>query len=251
MASEWFVEVDGKATGPFSVKQLKAQVRAGRIHAETKLRRGRGKWYLANNVQGLLSDSPEKSTPPARVANKVENRTQGQAEASPQPAAASAEGTFLAPVRTRKIRGILFGCLVALVMVGTTPIWQKLVFALSMALIIGSYPLVEVKKKTIEQTLIIGFVPAHRKKWNMRDFVSVMPSTEPRIADTIGCFVLIFFWYWFLFRLFDHLMPWMGGNYKLSLRQYDDEELLIWQGNSTADFEANLALFEAKGLTIE
>jgi hypothetical protein len=45
-------------------------------------------------------------------------------------------------------------------------------------------------------------------------------------------------------------MPWLGGNYKLFLRQYDDEKLLIWQGNNTTDFEANLALFEAVGLPI-
>ena len=99
--------------------------------------------------------------------------------------------------------------------------------------------------------LFIFFYPAFKTKWRLRDFVCVMPSTEPRITDTIGCLVLIFFYFWFLFRLFDHLMPWMGGNYKLSLKQYDDEKLLIWQGNNTADFEANLALFESVGLPIE
>ena len=42
-----------------------------------------------------------------------------------------------------------------------------------------------------------------------------------------------------------------GGNYKLFLKQYDDEQLLIWQGNNTADYEANLDLLESAGLPIE
>ena len=40
-------------------------------------------------------------------------------------------------------------------------------------------------------------------------------------------------------------------SYKLNLKQSDDEQLLIWQGNNAADFEANLALFESVGLPVE
>jgi hypothetical protein len=50
--------------------------------------------------------------------------------------------------------------------------------------------------------------------------------------------------------LLDYVIPWLGGNYKLHLRQYDDEKLLIWQGNNASDYEANLALFESAGLSI-
>ena len=254
MATDWFIEVDGRTLGPFSAKQLKAQVKGGRIHSETRIRRGRGKWHFAKNVKGLINESVGKSSKSSAAESGVEAENQrpaNQGAANQNKAIQVAEeSTFLAPVRTRKIRGILCGCLVALVAIGTTPIWQKLIFALSMVLLFGSYPLIELKKKTIEQTLIIGFFPAHTQKWKTRDFVSVIPSTEARITDTIGCLVFFFFWYWFLFRLFDHLMPWLGGNYKLSLKRYDDEEMLIWQGNSAADFEANLALFEEHGLSI-
>ena len=97
---------------------------------------------------------------------------------------------------------------------------------------------------------MVFFFPVHKKTWRLRDFISVETDMEPRIADTIGCLVLVVFFIWFLFRLFDHMMPWLGGNYKLFLRQYDDEKLLIWQGNNTSDYEANLALFESAGLAI-
>ena len=53
-----------------------------------------------------------------------------------------------------------------------------------------------------------------------------------------------------LSRLLDYVIPWLGGNYKLFLRQYDDEKVLIWQGNNTSDYEGNLALLESAGLTI-
>ena len=46
------------------------------------------------------------------------------------------------------------------------------------------------------------------------------------------------------------MMPWIGGDYRLWLRQYNDERIQIWPGNNTADFEANLALLESAGLQI-
>jgi hypothetical protein len=54
-----------------------------------------------------------------------------------------------------------------------------------------------------------------------------------------------------MFRIFDHVMPWLGGDHKLWLRQYDDERLLIWQGNNAAHFEANLRRLESAGLRID
>jgi hypothetical protein len=45
-------------------------------------------------------------------------------------------------------------------------------------------------------------------------------------------------------------MPWLGGDYKLWLRQYDDERLLIWQVNNSDHHEANLRRYESTGLPI-
>lgn len=247
--AEWYVEDNGRATGPFSAKQLKAQAASSRIRPETKVRKGRkGKWIEAKRVQGLMGDATGSKK---KLSESEQAKTKDASTPQVLPKSNVEEGTFLAPARSRKRRAFIYVCLVALVCVGTAPIIQVLFFALTVGLMIGSYPLVEVKKKTIEQTLIVFFFPVHKKTYKLRDFVSVMPGTEPRIADTLGCLVLFFFWYWFLFRLFDHLMPWLGGNYKLNLKQYDDEQIVIWQGNNAADFEANLALLQSAGLPIE
>lgn len=159
-------------------------------------------------------------------------------------------GTCLAPLRNRKRRAIIYVCLVAFVVIGQAPIHKQLFFDLTIGLMMGSYPIVEVKKKTIERTMMVLFFPVHQKVWRLSDFVSVEAGTESRITDSIGCLVLLFFCFWFLSRLLDHVFPWLGGDFKLYLRQCDDEKVLIWQGNNTSDFEANLALIESAGLTI-
>ena len=249
MASEWYVEDNDRAIGPFTVAQMKAQATSSRIKPETRVRKGRrGKWIAAKNVKGLLDPRADQQT----TSSAKPSFSKSKRQSTPQVTGVGSaeEGVFLAPLRNRKRRAVIFGVLVVFILIGQAPIHQQLFFDITVGLIIGSYPIVEVKKKSIEQTIMVFFFPVHKKIWKMRDFVSVETGVESRIADTIGCMVLIFFWYWFLFRLFDHMMPWLGGNYKLFLRQYDDEKLLIWQGNNTTDYEANLALFEAAGLPI-
>ena len=79
---------------------------------------------------------------------------------------------------------------------------------------------------------------------------TAVADTESRITQSVGCLIIIVFWYWLLFRIFDHMMPWLGGDYKLWLRRYDDERIQIWQGNNTVDFEANLDLLKSSGLRV-
>lgn len=246
MANEWYVEVNGQATGPFSVRQLKAQAAAKVIKPETRVRKGRGKWYQASNVKGLLAPEANSSESPAKPSSKNPRSPAPPKAGGP----AESEGIFLAPVRNRRRRAIIFGCLVAFIMIGGAPIHQQLFFLLTVGLIIGSYPLVEIKKKTIEQTLVVFFYPVYKNTLKLRDFVGLETARESRLTDSVGCLVIFIFWYWFLFRLFDHMLPWLGGNYKLILRRYDDEEVLIWQGNNTTDFEANLELLEGTGLPL-
>lgn len=119
-----------------------------------------------------------------------------------------------------------------------------------MGLIIGSYPLVQVKKKTIEQTLFVLFYPVHTKVLRLRDFVSVEADVEPGMGDQFGCLIYVFFWYAIMWKFFDFLMPWLGGTYKLYLKELTDERTLIWQGSNTYDYEANLDLFVSKGLPV-
>jgi len=59
MAAEWYVDDGDRATGPFSVSQMKAQAAAARIKPDTQVRKGkRGKWVAAKQVKGLLPPVP-------------------------------------------------------------------------------------------------------------------------------------------------------------------------------------------------
>ena len=244
MTSEWYVEDDGRAMGPFNVAQMKAQVAAHRIGPDTRVRKGRnGPWIAAKRVKGLLHP----------VTSEGDSSKQSAPKSTAQPTGfrqSEDEDTYLVPLRNRKKRAIIYVCLVAFIVIGQAPIHKQLFFDLTVGLLIGSYPIVVIRNKTIERTWMIFFFPVHKRVWRLRDFVSVEADTEPRITETVGCLVLIAFWYWFLSRLLDYVIPWLGGNYKLHLRRYDDEKLLIWQGNNASDYEANLALFESAGLPI-
>lgn len=243
MASEWYVEDNDRAIGPFSVSQMKAQAAAGRIKPDTRVRKGkRGKWIAAKQVQGL--HAPRQSTEHAAD-------TADTPATTPTVASGVEEGgTFLAPLRRRKWRLIIFVLLVLFILAGQAAPVPQITFDLCMGFILGSYPIVEVKKKTIEQTLFVFFFPVHKKVYKLRDFVAVEADVETRITQYVGCLILFVFFYWLLFRIFDRVMPWLGGDYKLWLRRYDDERIIIWQGNNTTDYEANLALLESAGLRI-
>ena len=221
---------------------MKAQAAAKRIGPETRVRQGQtGPWTAAKKVKGLL-----KSASPQQASSEQRNT-----KPTPPPTAVKQsedEVIRLAPIRNRNRCALIYICLVVFIVIGQAPFHKQLFFDLTVGLLIGSYPIVEIKHKTIERTLMIFFFPVHKTVWRLKDFVGVEAGREPRITETVGCLVLIFFWYWFLSRLLDYVIPWLGGNYKLLLRQYDDESVVIWQGNSTSDYEANLALLESAGL---
>lgn len=253
MAIEWFVEDNDRVVGPFTVSQMKAQAAAKRIGPETRVRKGRkGKWFAAKNVQGLLPNTQPKSKPKGSG-----RKSDSASKVAPQPtipktssAASEEEGIYLAPLRNRKRRAIIFGILCAFIAIGRSAIYKQLFFDVTMGLIIGTYPIVKVKKKTIEQVFYVFFFPVHKTVWRLRDFVAIEADAEPRMSDQFGCLVYVFFWYAILWKFFDFLMPWLGGTYKLYLKELTDERTLIWQGSNTNDYEANLDLFVSKGLPV-
>ena len=189
MANEWFVEDKDRVTGPFTVAQMKAQAAASRIRPETRVRKGsRGRWIEARRVQGLLPAAEPSQGQSIQKRNPKPSRGREKSDVAP-----AAEGTFLAPLHDRKRRAIIWGCLIGFIAIGQSPLYQQLIFDLTVGLIIGSFPLIEVKKKSIEQTIFVLFFPVHRKTWRIREFVAVEAEVEPRASDQFGCLVYIFF----------------------------------------------------------
>lgn len=237
MPVEWYIKQHGKTRGPITSKQLRALAGRTVVTPESPVRKGKlGEWVPAARIKGLFDTS--HGAPPAAKGPQVRSNNGTGSTGIGE------DGQVLEPQRRVRLRVISLATLVGFVCIGPAPWYQKLLFALSMLLIFGAYPVIVVTEKYIEQTIIVGFYPAHRKRWKLREFTAVETEMEQRITETFGLLVLFFWVFWLLFRIFDFLMPWMGGNYKLYLRQFDDERLLIWQGNNDADYETNRDILE-------
>jgi|GEM_PF-5203779 len=228
MATEWFVSNEDQVTGPFTVAQLRAQAAAQKLNPDTRIRRGRrGKWYAAKNVKGLLA---KEAVEASEKTDSQKSKTQSKPKSKSQSQADEEEGTFLAPVHNRKVRAIVWGCVCALVVLGRAPIYQQLIFDLMVGIVLGSYPIIEVKSKFIEQTIYVLFYPVYKNRWRFKDYYAVDSHADSPAV----------FW-----RMFELLMPWLGGTYKIHLKDYSDDRTVIWQGNNTRDYEANLALLRS------
>jgi hypothetical protein len=65
MAKEWFYRSMSEVLGPFSPSEMRAFAAAGRVTADTQIRKGtEGKWVNASQVKGLLPEA--RSTPVAK-----------------------------------------------------------------------------------------------------------------------------------------------------------------------------------------
>ena len=59
MAAEWYVDDGDRATGPFSVSQMKAQAAAARIKPDTQVRKG--KWVAAKTGQRITPSGSDSN----------------------------------------------------------------------------------------------------------------------------------------------------------------------------------------------
>jgi hypothetical protein len=239
MSADWYIRQDGKTRGPVTPQQLRALARKSVITRHSTVRKGKlGDWVPASRVKGLF----ETMAAPGKNSDDAAHQPTAT---TPDPGSYQGdEESVLVPHRRIRARLITLLLLVGFVCIGPSPWYQKILFAISMVLIFGAFPIIRVTQKTIEQTIVVGFYPVHTKRWKLRDFSAVETDIERRITETFGLLVLFFWVFWLLFRIFDHLMPWMGGDYKIFLRQFDDERLLIWQGNRDVDFETNREILE-------
>jgi hypothetical protein len=146
-------------------------------------------------------------------------------------------------------RLVVFVLLIAFILIGGAPWYQQASFVASMCFLLGTFPNAQLTSEHLQSNYVVCFLPVHKKRWPLSEFVRIETDIEQRIVQSWGILVLFFWSLWLMFRMFDYLMPWLGGDYKLWLRTYGDERLLVWQGNSESHFEGNLrALEEATGL---
>lgn len=149
--------------------------------------------------------------------------------------------TTLQPSPRVVLRFAIFLCLAAFISIGHASWISKLGFCASMAFLLGSYRVARVREGSFERRMVLLFVPLKTKRWPLDRFTEIETVWQDGIH--VGWALLIGPGLWIFWRLFDWIIPWMGGSYQLRLR-HKGRRVLVWQGNSETVFQENLAILE-------
>jgi hypothetical protein len=159
---------------------------------------------------------------------------------------------YLAPIRNFRRRSIIWVALCAFALIGSADVWPKLVFCLSMGLLLGSFPQASLGGGAFHREFFIMFLRAQKKKWKLERFVQIEIGSEERPFDSAAQIFKSGELMNRIWGLFDACVPWLGGDYKLYLRSASGKRVLAWQGGNDEQFQANLeALRRATGLQVE
>jgi hypothetical protein len=151
--------------------------------------------------------------------------------------------TLLHPFPRLWLRLSVFAALVAFVSIGHASWVSKLGFVFWMAFFLGSFRIARLRDGFFERRMVFMFVPLKRKRWHLERFTQI--ETVWHESLHIGWALLIGPALWLWSHFFDWVIPWMGGNFQLRLRHVKGGPVLVWQGNSEANFEANLKILES------
>jgi hypothetical protein len=158
------------------------------------------------------------------------------------------EYVVLLPRRSVRVRLIVVGALTAFVLIGLPPWWQVAMFALTLGLVLGTYPEISVEGDDLVRRFRVLFRPVSIVRLPLEQCLQIEIDLEWRPGMGYGIFMGI--WNWVMLFVFDRLFPWFGGDYKLWLRIGPDQRVLAWQGNGEDNFRYNVeVLEEATGLT--
>ena len=151
------------------------------------------------------------------------------------------------------LRVTILVLLVALAWIGESSWYAKGIFALAMAGLFGTFPRLRINTEYFQQEWFVAFLPVYGRRMRLDKLVQIETDVETRMGMGTGI-VLAFFvgvWNVLMIWLFDWLIPWFGGDYKLWLRTKSDRRILAWQGNGESNFRRNLAaLKDISGLPV-
>ena len=144
------------------------------------------------------------------------------------------------------LRVLILVLLLFMTLIGTAPWAVKLVAALTMVAVLGTFPRPRINSEFFEKEWFVVFVPVSVRRTPMADVVQIETDLEYKIGLTGGVVLSLFIGLWnmLMIWLLDWLIPWAGGDYKLWLRTASGSRVLAWQGNGDANFRQNLKILE-------
>lgn len=150
--------------------------------------------------------------------------------------------TVLRPTPHLGWRLAIFAGLAAFAVIGSSTWAAKLGFCAGMGFLLGSYRVARLNDGRFERQMVVMFVPLRFKRFDLTRCTDIETSYEEGLG--IEWSLLTGGPFWILWTIFDWIVPWMGGSYRLRLRRVKGGPALVWQGNSEANFQANLKILQ-------
>lgn len=148
------------------------------------------------------------------------------------------------------LRACVYAGLAVFGLISSAVWWNKLIWLIGMAFLCGTYRQARLHDGDFQRRMVWIFIPRPWRSWPLEKFVEIEIIYESPLSLAKFGFLALFDFILFLWlRFFDWLFPWFGGSYKLRLRPPKGPRVVVWQGNSEKNFEANLDLLQdATGL---
>jgi|SRR5215469_1460381 len=158
----------------------------------------------------------------------------------------------LEPVRRFRLRLFIWLGLCAFGLIGTAGPVPKFAFCLSMGLLLGSFPQAYLQEEAFYRELFVLFFRVQKKRWKLARFVQIETGLEERPFDSMANVFKLGEILNRIWGLFDACVPWLGGDYKIHLRNASGKRVLAWQGSNDDQFQSNLDLLRrTTGLNVE
>jgi hypothetical protein len=157
--------------------------------------------------------------------------------------------TILRPLPRLGVRLAVFAALAAFACIGSSPWSAKLGFCSFMAFLLGSYRVARLRDGFFERQMVIIFVPLRCKQFPLERCTNIEIWWEGAVGEAWS--VVPGSQVWLVWAVFDWLVPWLGGSYRLRLRRAKGGPALVWRGSSEANYQANLeSLQNCTGLPV-
>ena len=134
------------------------------------------------------------------------------------------------------LRATILILLIALAWIGESSWCAKGIFALAMAGLLGTFPRLRIDTEYFQREWFVAFLPVYGRRIRLDKLVQIETDVETRLGAEVGVVLAVFVGAWnvLMIWLFDWVIPWLGGDYKLWLRTKSDRRILAWQGNGEA-----------------
>src|SRR5262245_14559486 len=134
---------------------------------------------------------------------------------------------------------------VPLIVIGLVSLsgWHKLGNLVWTAGLLGTWRQARIVDKQFQRRTVVLFVPLRWKRWSLARFTDIEVVHSPGLF--IGWALLITGAGWIIWRLLDWIFPFAFGAIELRMRLAKGGRVMVWQGNSEANFHANLALLQS------